>query len=209
MNLIKILFPHTCILCDAPTRRDIDLCLPCEKELPWQQITKHPTSLIAPFDYAAPIAQMITRLKFTHQLVYARVLGQLLAHAIKNNYQHQSLPELIIPVPLHPKRLRERGFNQALEISRVLKKILKIPLNKADVIRTKYTEAQSLLHRTERQKNLHHAFKVIKPLNAKHVAIIDDVITTGSTTRALSETLMHAGVEKIDVWCCAKTPLAS
>lgn len=205
MNLIKMILPATCVLCDNPTHRHIDLCCDCERELPWQEATTDLTTpIIAPFHYAPPLTQMIGHLKFHHQLVYARILGQLLGDFIKNNYCEKPLPQLIIPVPLHHKRLSERGFNQALEIARELKKLLSIPLDKHSVIRTRHTQAQSLLHAKERKKNLQHAFKITKPIHATHVAIVDDVITTGNTARALIETLTHAGIEQIDVWCCCK-----
>lgn len=148
---------------------------------------------------------MITQLKFHGKLVYAKLFGQLLAQKIVQHYSTTPLPKLIIPVPLHRKRLQERGFNQALEISRPISNILKIKIDISSCIRKKYTSAQSSLDATERKKNIKNCFELTKPLTVNHVAILDDVITTGETTRELSEILSNRGVEKIDLWCCAHT----
>ena len=143
-------------------------------------------------------------MKFGHNLIYAKILGELFAHFIQEKYQ-TNLPEIIIPVPLHNSRLRQRGFNQALEIARPIAKKLKTSLDVSSCERSKNTIAQTELNMNERIKNLNNAFALIKSLNYKHVAIFDDVVTTGSTVHELSKVLRKAGVIKIDVWCCAKT----
>jgi ComF family protein len=131
-----------------------------------------------------------------------------LRHKIILSYHNQPLPSLIIPVPLHPKRLRERGFNQALEIAKPISKKLKIPIDKKSCYRIRHTAAQSGLSQSDRLKNLANAFEMKKPLIAKHIALIDDVMTTGQTLMELANLLYKNGVEKIDIWCCAKTFLS-
>ncbi len=203
MRYFNIL-PTCCVLCDAPVKGALDICSFCQKELPQIQsdtLYHDELKIITPFHYAFPIDQFIMRLKFQQQLIYARLLGQLLAQRLK---QEVTLPELFIPIPLHDSRLRERGFNQAIEIGRYIKKILHIPMDNGSLIRTRATEAQSLLPAAKRQQNLHNAFALAKPLQAKHVALLDDVMTTGNTVRAAALVLRTAGVEKIDVWCCCK-----
>jgi len=113
-------------------------------------------------------------------------------------------PERLIPVPLHPSRYRSRGFNQAIEIARPISTTLKIPMDNHAVKRVINTHSQSELHAKERHKNIRGAFQVKKSIDAKHIAIIDDVITTGSTVTELAKVLKKAGVERIDVWSFAR-----
>ncbi len=113
-------------------------------------------------------------------------------------------PELIIPVPLHKKRLRERGFNQAIEIARPIAKHLKIQLDITHTQRHRYTQAQSDISADLRYKNIHRAFSV-KGTLPENIAIVDDVMTTGHTVNEFARTLKSAGAEHIQVWCCART----
>jgi len=133
------------------------------------------------------------------------LFGALLAERVRNNYRDQSFPECIIPVPLHAQRLRERGFNQALELARATAKQLLVPVEWQSCRRIRATPAQSQLLAAQRAANLKNAFQIIKPFRHKHVAIIDDVVTTGHTVTELSKALQRAGVERIDVWCVART----
>jgi ComF family protein len=229
-RLKQLFFPHTCVLCAERSNQPRDLCTACEKELPWTSLAckqcgiRLPTSstsdtcgqcqtsspafdhVFALCDYEEPIDRMITAAKFNHQLVYTRILGELLAqNAEQNWYKQQSLPALLLPVPLHNTRLRERGYNQALEITKAAAKKLKLPIGKHYCQRAKATVPQSSLAHHERDKNVKNAFILQKPLTVKHVAIIDDIVTTGHTVDELSKVLRQAGVERIDVWCCART----
>lgn len=147
------------------------------------------------------------QLKFNHALLNARILGELLAEKIHLWYQQQPLPEFIIPMPLHTKRLKERGFNQALEIARPISSSLGIPIDKTSCQRIKHTFAQATLHADQRQANIKKAFKVTSDLANKHIAVLDDVITTGNTITEFCRTLKKAGAGKIDVWCCARALL--
>ena len=218
----------TCILCGLPSGRAADICVECEAELPWIMnacyccgqeldnfenicgccLRKKPAfdRTIAPFHYQTPIDNFITTLKFGNKLIYAKILGELMISKLTCHYQELHLwPEIIIPVPLHHKRLCERGFNQSLEITRPISKKLKIPIDFKSCYRTENTKAQTQISCKERQKNLINAFAVKRDFHAKHIAIIDDVMTTGSTMGELSKILRQHGVQIIDIWCCART----
>ncbi|MBL4821518.1 MAG: ComF family protein [Gammaproteobacteria bacterium] len=118
-----------------------------------------------------------------------------------------SLPQQLIPIPLHPQRLRERGFNQALEIALTLSRFSGIAVNNSLVYRTRYTPSQSQLNAEDRSTNLKRAFKLKEPttsLNLKHLVIVDDVVTTMATGNAIAEVLKSAGVERVDFWAIAR-----
>jgi ComF family protein len=224
---MNFLFPPTCILCGAPSNRKIDLCIACANDLPFlknycircaQPLSEDQTlcgaclnnqltfiRTFALFHYQTPIDQLILGLKFNNRLVNARILGGLLANYLCDQYQSKDEPEAIIPVPLHSARLCERGYNQALEIARPIAKKLKIKIDYSSVVRIKDTSAQASLPAKKRRQNIKQAFSVEKIKSYKHVAVIDDVITTGNTAMELCKVLYQNGISKIDIWCCAKS----
>jgi ComF family protein len=157
------------------------------------------------FPYEAPIVQLIIQLKFQGKLHVAQSLGEMFSHKIKSIwYREKRLPDLIIPVPLHERRLRERGFNQALEIAKPIAKSLKIQIDFSHTVRTKHTRPQSSLTKSEREENLKNAFKVLRNYTGLYIAVIDDVITTGQTITTFSQLLKENGAARIDVWCGAR-----
>jgi ComF family protein len=109
-----------------------------------------------------------------------------------------------VPVPLADQRFRERGFNQAIEIGRELELQLSIPLRCDVVARIRDTREQAGLDRKGRRKNVRNAFKVLRPMDAQRIAILDDVVTTGSTVNELARVLRKAGAEHIEVWAVAR-----
>jgi ComF family protein len=131
----------------------------------------------------------------------ARLLGLLLAEAVKQNVAR---PDYIVPVPLHKARYRQRGFNQSIEIARTVSKALQIPIDMNSCIRHRDTPHQTGLTMKQRRKNMKNDFSIIKPLNAQHIAIVDDVMTSGVTANELASTLKKAGVARVDVWVCAR-----
>jgi ComF family protein len=141
-------------------------------------------------------------MKYKSSVVIAHGLGLLLAQHI--NDCRLSLPDQIIPMPLHPGRLAGRGYNQSLEITRPLARTLDIPLNIKACKRIRATQAQSELPAQKRKHNVRKAFEVVARMEGKHVAIVDDVMTTGCTVNELARTLVAAGVERVDVWVCAR-----
>jgi hypothetical protein len=115
-------------------------------------------------------------------------------------------PDIILPVPLHPQRMRERGYNQALEIARALSRELAIPVDPSLCARLRATPPQVGLEREERRHNVRGAFGVIGPVAARHLVILDDVVTTGGTAGELARVLRQAGAARIDLWAVARTP---
>lgn len=224
-RLQDALFPPRCRLCGAPGAAGRDLCPGCHADLPWLgaacvrcalplpaagQLCGHcqrqPPAfdrVIAPFRYAAPLDHLVQRLKFHQDLAMARLLGQLLAEHLAR--QPGPRPALLLPVPLHRRRLAERGYNQSLEIGRVLRARLDIPLAPALARRVRHTEAQTTLPARGRRGNLRGAFRLAAagPLPA-HVAILDDVLTTGSTAGELARLLRAAGARQVEVWVLAR-----
>ncbi|MEH6357684.1 MAG: phosphoribosyltransferase family protein [Pseudomonadales bacterium] len=127
-----------------------------------------------------------------------------MAQHMHHRYAKSALPDMIIPVPLHKRRLRERGFNQAQEIARICAKRLSLPLNSQQCQRDKHTSHQLGLSAIERHRNMRKAFssKVFKP--NMRIALVDDVMTTGTTFHELSSCLRNAGCEEVHLWCIAR-----
>ena len=155
----------------------------------------------APFLYDEVMRFLISQLKFHRNYKHARLLGILLANYLAETAE---IAECIIPIPLHPKRYRQRGFNQSIEIARHLSKRLNIPLDLNSCVRQKDTTHQTELPAKKRKTNIKNAFSVIKPINYQHIAIVDDVMTTGATVEALAQTLKRHGVGRVDIWVCAR-----
>ena len=229
-NKLSGLFSKHCLLCLSPTQNHYLLCPDCVKDLPvntqhclvcaipltatqaqnstlvcgkCQKTPPHYTTSIIPYIYASPVKQLISQLKFHGNLTYAPLLAHSFIRALKN--RSSNLPECIIPVPLHITRLRERGFNQALELSQIVGKQLTIPIDYSLCQRNKSTPFQSVLIGKQRKLNIKNAFAMAKPHQYKHVAIFDDVVTTGTTVNELALSLKKSGVEIVEVWAIART----
>ncbi len=231
-NCIKYIqygiYPATCQLCGAPSTERIDICAPCQGDLPHNQnrcyicalplpsiysdqvcgkCLKHPPIFDrchAPFSYGYPISGVISDFKFSGKLHMGVLLAELLINFIEIN--NLELPDMIMPVPLHPTRLRERGFNQALELAKPVGRYFNIPLEINSCRRTKATETQSTLDKKIRMKNMRGAFKIVQPLDCEHLVLIDDVVTTGTTVNELAKVIKTSGVKRVDVWALARTP---
>lgn len=224
INHLSEWWPQSCLLCGQTSRRR-SLCADCIQDLPrftascfrcglplapvadaklCGQCQQHAPSydrVIAAFAYATPIAQLVTQLKFQQRLQLARLFGELLAARIEPGI---ALPQALLPVPLHPNRLRTRGYNQALEIARPLGRILSLPVLADSARRSRDTAPQSAQAAEQRQQNIRGAFRLNTPLHLRHVAIVDDVMTSGHTVGELAGVLRQAGVEQIEVWCVAR-----
>ena len=162
--------------------------------------------VVVPFHYAYPVNFLIRALKFRGERAHARVLGHLLADSVRS--LRRALPELIVPIPLHPQRYRERGFNQAHEIARYTGASLCIPVDTRHLVRQRATLEQSGLSLAGRRRNVRGAFEVARPFTAMRVALIDDVLTTGSTALAAAQALLAAGVREVEVWAVARVMLS-
>ncbi len=233
---LDFLLPERCVLCRRIS--DLGFCITCQQLLPWTEcacevcgIHLHQPGICGrcqtrppayqdstiPFRYAAPISEYIQALKYTEQLSYAGAIGKMLSlWIVKNSSQwHGSPPDTIVPIPLHRKRITQRGFNQATEIARVLNKQLGIPINHTLLKRVKNTTPQTGLNGKMRQHNMIKAFVGQahigetkaggNPSPHRHVALLDDVVTSGSTVRAAATALLDAGVERVSVWAIART----
>lgn len=188
---------HPCPRCGAVlTNATVTQCGECQRQPP------HFDQAHIPYRYASPIIPFITGLKFHGRLADARLLGQLFIASLESSVY--PLPECLIPVPLHPLRLRERGFNQALELARPISRQLHLPLKPQVVQRRLHTRPQSELAGAIRRRNLRHAFHVATPIPYQHVALIDDVVTTGSTLNELAKALRQTGVKTIQIWAIAR-----
>lgn len=160
------------------------------------------TRTIAAMRYDFPVDALIQSLKYQNNLVIAPILANLLFVRLQTIL---STPDFIVPMPLHPIRLRERGFNQAMEIGRHLARQLKIPLLPDCCSRIKHTLPQTGLPWKARQKNIRKAFGCTIDLSGKHVAVVDDVMTTGSSLNELAIVLQQQGAAEISNWVIART----
>jgi len=223
---LPVLFPSHCRLCGSTTRTVLDLCRPCRDEAPWLDNVCQQCSLPLPaacddercgrcqklapafdattalFHYRPPVDYLIKRLKFSGELAISPLLSGLLANRLLA--RDTPLPGLLIPVPLHHSRLRERGFNQATELARGIGHQLHISTGHRLCRRTRKTEPQSLLTHNARRLNLRNAFSVTAGRVPAHVAIIDDVMTTGHTAGELARVLKQAGARRVEVWVIAR-----
>jgi len=157
----------------------------------------------APFRYAWPLDRLESRYKFGRDLAAGRVLSTLWQIEPRTG----ALPELVLPVPLHRGRLRQRGYNQALELAKPLAKAFGIPMQCDLLQRQRATPPQTELDAVTRRRNMRGAFALRTDMALPvHVAILDDVMTTGATVAECSRVLKRAGVQRVDVWALARAP---
>ena len=228
----RLLWPARCLVCGDPGVGGRDLCVACADALPWNRhacaTCALPLPAAAAFDpsppppcgaclrqppplgaahaafvYGFPVDRLLPRLKFHQGLAAGRLMSQLAAQA----FAAAPRPEAIVPIPLHRTRLRERGYDQALELARPLARALDLPLRDDLLRRRKATAQQSRLDATARRRNLRGAFEVISRARLPaHVALFDDVMTTGATLHAAATALRRAGIGRVDAWVCARVP---
>ena len=220
-----------CLLCDERADGPLALCGACENELPWlaarcricalplgdggplcaECLRRAPSfsRVEAPWRYAFPIDSLITRFKHQARWPLGRLLGELLARHLRHAYREDlSRPELLLPVPLGRRRQRQRGFNQAALLARWLGPALDLPVRERWLLRPRETDAQQTLDAQARRGNLRHAFALAPgaEVRGRHLALVDDVLTTGATCEALARLLLRAGAARVDVYCLARTP---
>lgn len=145
--------------------------------------------------------QLIQALKYQQRLSIAPVLGEALADTVAT----RARPDILIPMPLHPTRLRQRGFNHATEIARTLAARLDMPLSLTTCERVRDTPPQVALAYDQRQRNVRDAFACTDNVAGKRVALIDDVMTTGTSLDELAKTLIQAGAREVEAWVVART----
>jgi ComF family protein len=226
-ELLELLAPSRCFWCRRRGAPGDGACPDCSAGLPWNARACRACSVplaagdfasvcgdclrAAPpqdrgwsaFRYEAPIAAAIVDLKFHGRLLAGHVVGRLMGHALAR--RAEPLPELLVPVPLSAARLRRRGYNQALELGRALAGVLRVPLAPAAARRTRDTGEQTRLDAAQRRRNVRGAFAVdAAAVRGRHVAVLDDVITTGATVAELARALRDAGATRIEAWAAAR-----
>lgn len=173
------------------------VCGQCQHDPPAFEIT------IAPLAYRPPLDRLIHEFKYRRRMQYARLLGELFLREVGPRIT--VAPDVIIPVPLHRSRLRHRGFNQSVELARPIARRIGARIDRGTVVRTRDTRPQAGLPIKQRRQNIRDAFATRGPVCYQHVAIVDDVMTSGHTVSQLARCLKCAGVEHIQVWVLART----
>jgi len=219
------LYPPRCRLCDAPGADGVDLCRGCRADLPWntpccprcalpadgmRACPCHQQPLpfraaVVPLRYEGAVESLISSFKFHGRLADGQLLGTLLAEALEGS--EGVLPEAVVPVPLHAGRLRQRGFDQTAELAQALRRALD-PLPLCRALRRRRGDArQATRAARERRSGIRGAFTVHRRRSLPgHVALLDDVVTTGATAAEAARTLRVAGVHRVDLWALARTP---
>jgi ComF family protein len=162
-----------------------------------------------PWLYGFPVDSLITRFKHSAKWPFGRLLADVLGQYLQHRFDEGlPRPDALLPVPLASKRLRQRGFNQAAMLARWLSPSLDLPCEETVLRRIKDTDAQQDLDAKARKRNLRDAFDIAPDAQVKgrHLALVDDVLTTGATAQALARLLMDAGATRVDVYCLARTP---
>lgn len=217
-------FSSRCLLCFSCVKNShLSICSQCISDLPWQtrsccpqcgvisvqgEICGHCLKSPPAFDhtqsvcnYEYPLNAILQQYKYGNKLIVAELFGKLLADALPRT----DLPDVIIPMPLHPHRLKERGFNQAVEMARVTARELKLKLDVSICRRTLLSPPQASLPLKQRVKNMRNAFACDGQLNGLRVALVDDVMTTGASLNALAAAIKKAGASTVDCWVIART----
>ena len=215
------------MVCHEP----LALCRGCQRELPYlplacpvcgipqpQQLGQapcprcriHPPAIdacIALLGYVVPADALISEFKYGGNLAVGQVLSSLLASKLQNSSECPA-PDLLVPVPLHNSRLRQRGFNQAMEISRVLASILGVAVDCHSIKRIKPTQPQAQLGSVhQRRRNIRGAFSLARPARlcgVKHITLVDDVVTSMSTVNEIATLLKATGIGRVDVVSLAR-----
>lgn len=220
-KLLDALLPQECLLCSAASGSAL-LCEDCLRELPrlpqplcprcgvpsptgeicgrCQRHPPHFDALVAALPYAFPIDRMLQHFKYGHQLSLAAWFGERLAATAA-----MLQADLIIPLPLHPRRMAERGFNQASEIARPLARRLQLPLDTDICARTRETAPQEGLTLLQRRRNLRNAFACCSDLSGRRILLVDDVVTTGASVGECARTLKLHGAAHVTVAAAART----
>jgi ComF family protein len=231
-QLLDLIAPCYCMVCDLPAQRPIALCRACEAEI----ATNHPvcarcasplaipaplcgrclvkpppfTRTIAPRLYSPPLSNLIKALKFRGELHLVAALAHLLAIGVAAELEKGPVPDYLVPMPLHWWRHWRRGFNQADLLARALCRhpaLLPYELSVANraCLRKVATRPQAGLGAAERATNLRLVMHCPRSVQGLQLAVVDDVMTTGASAAAVANALLAAGASRVDVWCCART----
>jgi len=218
----RVVLPQSCVFCGSADARE-GICPGCRADLPGERAERCPicadlslagqrcgrclaeppkfSRVVTAVSYRFPADAAIQRLKYAGTLRLARPLGALLAEHVAR----ERAPDLIVPMPLSPQRLRERGFNQALELARVVSGEIGVTLAVERCVRVRDTAPQVSLPWDERRRNVRGAFQLRGELAAARVAVVDDVLTTGATLEELARVLKRASAMEVVGWVVART----
>lgn len=207
-----------CTACRAALPRNLHACPVCALPLPPSAPTRLPcaacqrqrpsfASAVVPLLYRSPVDDLVAGLKYHQRLQLAAPLADCLADAVTADRRetHTSWPAVVVPVPMHPQHLRQRGFNQATELARWLARRLGLRLSTRLLRRTGAARHQRGLKRRERLRYPAGGF-VASAACPAHIAVVDDVVTTGATAEQVSRALLRAGAAKVEIWAVARTP---
>lgn len=219
-RLYSNLLPIPCLVCGLPSNNSV-ICSGCTADLPrpmaackrcamplsldtvcgscLNQPLKHDLSY-SPFLYQGVMTRLISQFKYHGQFS----LNEFFATQFIDYRGQQQLPQALIPVPLHPKRLRQRGYNQSHLFAKALSQQLDINILHP-IIRHQFTQSQTGLSFKQRKQNVKNAFRLIEPTLPTHVALIDDVLTSGQTANAITDLLRKSGVKTLELWTIART----
>lgn len=204
----SLVAPPQCVLCDRQgLAGPVDLCAACLAGLPRpagdEPIARGDFALVCcPWSFDFPVDALVRALKFHGERCHARLFGTLLARE-RARYR-APFPGLVVPVPLHPLRLRLRGYNQAAELACYAARELALPLDRNALRRLRPTLEQSALRSRDRAANVAGAFGATRKLGGLRVALVDDVVTTGSTVNAAAAALREAGAAAVELWVVAR-----
>lgn len=218
----RLLPAQPCVLCGRMSQDGL-WCAPCDRSLPYLaamrcptcalptpagelcgHCLKHPplfTRATAAYAYAYPFDRLIQAMKYREQLPLAQAFAEKLAQGIDRRH----LPDYLIAMPLHPAKLRERGFNQSLLLAVALARTLNLEALPHACRRVRDTPPQSALPWKERKKNMRNAFCCDMNLDGRHVALVDDVLTTGASLNALATAVKKRGATEVSAWVVART----
>uniref|UniRef100_E6QRD4 Gluconate periplasmic binding protein with phosphoribosyltransferase domain, GNT I system n=1 Tax=mine drainage metagenome TaxID=410659 RepID=E6QRD4_9ZZZZ len=222
MQVLPTLWRQNCVLC-TDDAKNAALCPTCRSDLPNMpdslcpicalpvsepgvlcgSCLKHPPAYertLAAYAYNFPLDRLVHAFKYHHQFSLLDTLTAPLVEAL----QHHPRPDALLPMPLHPWRLRERGYNQALLLAQHLARQLKLPLLTHSCQRTRATAEQARLSREQRLENLRGAFACDVTVQGLHIAIVDDVMTSGSSVQHLAQSLKQAGARTVECWVVAR-----
>ena len=221
----RLKFKQICALCASHQGGNLGICTPCLNDLPWHDSPQCPQCALhtdgsvcgsclnsppefdtthALFTYNYPIDGLLQHYKYKETLHLAHTFSALMVNKQSSNETHRKI-DRIIPMPMHANRLKERGFNQALEIARLVSKHFQIKLDYTSCQRTRYTPPQASLPLKERIKNIRGVFECQQNLQDLRIAIMDDVMTTGASLNELAKTLKQAGAAHVECWVIART----
>ncbi len=223
-DLVHIFFPERCVICDKQLLKDEKIiCVVCRHELPLTGFTHEPdnemersftgrskiqsaTALLY-FYKKGSVQKLIHELKYRGHQEIGAFLGKWLGEEIKSSKRFE-IPDMIVPVPLHQKKLKKRTYNQVSEFGKSISEILNIPFVEGVLKRNIYTETQTYKHRTDRFQNTRNIFEVnnLGAYHGKHILLIDDVLTTGATLEACCNELQKITEIKISIATMAYTP---